>query len=75
MRTASPPRPALGLIAFPIALTTADIKFRNGRADYIDAFWNVLDWNVVESRFAVAIGDTVARLDAEVSVPAKMDGE
>jgi Fe-Mn family superoxide dismutase len=27
------------------------LKFQNKRPDYIDAFWNVVDWNKAEARF------------------------
>lgn len=30
------------------------LKYKNKRADYIDAFWNVLDWNKVNGYFEVA---------------------
>jgi len=28
------------------------LEYQNKRADYIDAFWNIIDWNVVENRYA-----------------------
>lgn len=30
------------------------LKFQNRRADYVNAFWNVLNWDEVSSRFAQA---------------------
>ncbi|MFA6677494.1 MAG: superoxide dismutase [Bacteroidales bacterium] len=27
------------------------LEYQNKRADYINAFWNIIDWNVVEKRF------------------------
>jgi len=30
------------------------LKYQNKRPDFIDAFWNVINWPVVESRFAAA---------------------
>ncbi len=30
------------------------LKYQNKRPDFIDAFWNVINWSVVESRFAAA---------------------
>ena len=30
------------------------LKYKNLRADYLKAFWNVLDWNEVSRRYAVA---------------------
>ena len=32
------------------------LKYQNKRPDYISAFWNVVDWNVVADRFAKARG-------------------
>ena len=31
------------------------LKYQNKRADYIDAFWNVVNWDEVNKRFAAAI--------------------
>lgn len=28
------------------------LKYQNKRADYLDAFWSVLDWNAVEEKYA-----------------------
>ncbi len=30
------------------------LKYQNRRADYLSAFWNVIDWNKVSSRFSAA---------------------
>ncbi|HAO48345.1 MAG TPA: superoxide dismutase, partial [Runella sp.] len=27
------------------------LKFQNKRPDYVDAFWNVVDWNKAEATF------------------------
>jgi superoxide dismutase, Fe-Mn family len=32
------------------------LKYQNKRADYLNAFWNVVDWNKVSSRFDAAAG-------------------
>ena len=31
------------------------LKFQNKRPDYIDTFWNLVDWNGAESRYKVAL--------------------
>lgn len=31
------------------------LKYQNKRADYVDAFWNVVNWNEVNKRFAEAV--------------------
>lgn len=31
------------------------LKYQNKRADYLDAFWTVLDWNVVQKNYEVAL--------------------
>jgi len=31
------------------------LKYRNKRADYLDAFWNVINWEVVSNRYDLAI--------------------
>jgi Fe-Mn family superoxide dismutase len=30
------------------------LKFQNKRPDYVDAFWNVVDWNKAEARYLAA---------------------
>jgi Fe-Mn family superoxide dismutase len=30
------------------------LKYQNRRADYLAAFWNVVDWNKVAARFSAA---------------------
>ena len=32
------------------------LKYQNPRPDYVDAFWNVVDWDAIASRYAAAIG-------------------
>ena len=32
------------------------LKYQNKRADYLNAFWNVVDWNKVSSRFDAVAG-------------------
>ena len=31
------------------------LKYQNRRADYLSAFWNVVDWNVVGARYTEAL--------------------
>ena len=31
------------------------LKYQNKRADYLDAFWKVLDWNVVQKNYETAL--------------------
>ncbi len=31
------------------------LKYQNKRADYVDAFWNVVNWNEVNSRYLLAL--------------------
>lgn len=31
------------------------LKYQNRRADYLSAFWNVVDWNIAEKRYLAAI--------------------
>ena len=30
------------------------LKYQNRRADYLAAFWNLVNWSVIEDRFAAA---------------------
>jgi Fe-Mn family superoxide dismutase len=30
------------------------LKYQNRRPDYLKAWWNVLDWNKIEARYAAA---------------------
>ncbi|WP_343558661.1 superoxide dismutase [Sphingobacterium sp.] len=35
------------------------LKYQNKRADYLDAFWSVLDWSAVEKRYEDMIGKLI----------------
>ncbi|MDF2515972.1 MAG: superoxide dismutase [Sphingobacterium sp.] len=35
------------------------LKYQNKRADYLDAFWSVLDWSAVEKRYNETIGKLI----------------
>ena len=32
------------------------LKYQNKRPDFVDAFWNVVNWEVVADRYAKAVG-------------------
>jgi len=33
------------------------LKYQNRRADYLDAFWSVLDWSLVEQHYNTALAN------------------
>lgn len=35
------------------------LKYQNKRADYLDAFWSILDWSVVEKKYEETIGKLI----------------
>ncbi|WP_286777009.1 Fe-Mn family superoxide dismutase, partial [Sphingobacterium sp. UBA2074] len=35
------------------------LKYQNKRADYLDAFWSLLDWSVVEQKYDAVIAGLV----------------
>lgn len=35
------------------------LKYKNKRAEYIAAFWHVVDWQVVATRYVLATGEVV----------------
>jgi superoxide dismutase, Fe-Mn family len=32
------------------------LHYQNRRADYVDNFWQIVNWNVVEDKYKIAIG-------------------
>ena len=32
------------------------LNYQNRRPDYVDAFWNIVDWDAIASRYAAAMG-------------------
>ena len=36
------------------------LKYQNRRADYLTAWWNVVDWSKIEGRYAAAKAGTLA---------------
>lgn len=47
----------LGLLVCDVWEHAYDLKYPNRRAEYVDAFWNIVDWNVVSARFASFRGE------------------
>ena len=35
------------------------LKYQNRRADYLKAWWNVLDWNKIAARYAAGMAGTL----------------
>ena len=36
------------------------LKYQNRRADYLTAWWNVVDWSKISERYTAAVAGTLA---------------